>query len=145
MVIENYFREKNYNLNGFGRHPSSSQRPSRMSIKKMARKREKKGKYQSDKKGDKKVTKNGDEYSELQNSSLEKSPKKVKEKVNHRKSHQKSLKKTWAPICSWPLVPRQPIARGIWRGFAEEQTFCYISHYIMYIVSPSYKIKPECP
>ena len=49
----------------------------------MARKGKKKGKYQSDKKGDKKVTKNGDECSELQNSSLEKSPKKVKEKVNH--------------------------------------------------------------
>ena len=43
---------------------------------KMARKGKKKGKYQSDKKGDKKVTKNGDECSELQNSSLEKSPKK---------------------------------------------------------------------
>ena len=53
----------------------------------MARKGKKKGKYQSDKKGDKKVTKNGDECSELQNLSLEKSPKKVKKKVNHRKSH----------------------------------------------------------
>ena len=70
-----------------------------------------------------KVTKNGDECSELQNSSLEKSPKttkkgeekgespkislekspkKVKEKVNH----QKSLKKIWAPI--WQHVCFRP-------------------------------------
>ena len=81
MVIENYFREKNYNLNGFGRHPSSSQRPNRMSIKKWPEKGKRKGNI----KVTKKVTR--------------KSPKTVMNvvncKIHHWKSHQKRWRKRW--------------------------------------------------
>ena len=73
----------------------------------MARKGKKTGKYQSDKKGDKKVTKNGDECSELQNLSLEKSPKKVKKKVNHRKPHWKGHQNI-SPALPAKMLRREP-------------------------------------
>ena len=131
MVIENYFREKNYNLNGFGRHPSSSQRPNRMSIKKWPEKGKRKGNI----KVTKKVTR--------------KSPKTVMNivncKIHHWKSHQKRWRKRWITENLTGKVTKKGEGKGESPKISPKKSKKNLGSYMLFLSLSGFRSLPQPP